>query len=300
VDWRCPNTRACPAQLRERLFHLAGRGALDVEVLGYEAVTALLDSGLVTDEGDLFALTGEDLARSPFFVNKQGTLTVNAGKLIGNLEDARRRPLWRILVALSIRHVGPTAARALAAQFGSVDAITAASAEELAAVDGVGPTIAASVIEWFGVDWHQAIVAKWRDSGVQLATPGWTPPPAPEAGPGAGAGGPLAGVTVVITGSLDEFSRDEAAEAVQALGGKVTASVSKKTAFLIAGDKPGSKHDKALTLGVPVLDEAAFRVLLDNGPAAAEEAVQRPAAEAVQAPGAIPDAAGAPGYADDS
>ncbi len=283
VDWRCPNTRACPAQLRERLFHLAGRGALDIEVLGYEAVTALLDSGLVTDEGDLFSLTDEDLATSSFFVNKQGTLTVNAGKLIGNLEDARRRPLWRILVALSIRHVGPTAARALAAQFGSLDAITAASAEELAAVDGVGPTIAASVIEWFGVDWHQEIVRKWRENGVQLATPGWTPPPAPEV-PGAGL--PLSGVTVVITGSLDTISRDEAAEAVQALGGKVTASVSKKTSFLVAGDKPGSKHDKALTLGVPVLDAAGFRVLLDNGPAAA--------AEAVQAQGAIPDAAGAP------
>ncbi|MCW2911417.1 MAG: ligase, NAD-dependent [Actinomycetia bacterium] len=286
VDWRCPNTRSCPAQLRERLFHLAGRGALDIEVLGYEAVTALLDSGLVTDEGDLFALTAEDLATSPFFVNKQGSLTVNAGKLAGNLDEARRRPLWRILVALSIRHVGPTAARALAAQFGSVDAITAASPEELAAVDRVGPTIAASVIEWFGVDWHQAIVAKWRESGVQLATPGWTPPPAPEAEPGAEAGGPpLAGVTVVITGSLDSFSRDEAAEAVQARGGKVTASVSKKTAFLIAGDKPGSKYDKALTLGVPVLDEAGFRVLLDNGPAAAAEQA------------AIPDAAGAPGTA---
>ena len=287
VDWRCPNTRACPAQLRERLFHLAGRGALDIEVLGYEAVTALLDSGLVTDEGDLFSVTDEDLATCSFFVNKQGTLTVNAGKLIGNLEDARRRPLWRILVALSIRHVGPTAARALAAQFGSLDAITAASAEALAAVDGVGPTIAASVIEWFGVDWHQEIVRKWRENGVQLATPGWTPPPAPE-DPAAGL--PLSGVAVVITGSLDAFSRDEAAEAVQALGGKVTSSVSKKTSFLVAGDKPGSKHDKALTLGVPVLDEAAFRILLDNGPAAAEAAA---------AQDTIPDAAGAPASPDD-
>ncbi|HEY5355101.1 MAG TPA: NAD-dependent DNA ligase LigA [Streptosporangiaceae bacterium] len=293
VDWRCPNTRACPAQLRERLFHLAGRGALDIEVLGYEAVSALLDSGLVTDEGDLFALTDEDLATSSFFVNKQGSLTVNAAKLAGKLDEARYRPLWRILVALSIRHVGPTAARALAAQFGSVDAIVSASAEELAAVDGVGPKIADSVIEWFGVDWHQAIVAKWREAGVQLATPGWTPPPAPEAGAGAEAGGPpLSGVTVVITGSLDSFTRDEAAEAVQARGGKVTSSVSKKTAFLIAGDKAGSKHDKALTLGVPVLDEAGFRVLLDNGPAAA--------AEAAQPQGTSPDAAGAPGPADDS
>ncbi|MGO9218828.1 MAG: NAD-dependent DNA ligase LigA [Streptosporangiaceae bacterium] len=290
VDWRCPNTRSCPAQLRERLFHLASRGALDIEVLGYEAVSALLDSGLVTDEGDLFALTGEDLATASFFVNKQGSLTVNAAKLIGKLDEARHQPLWRMLVALSIRHVGPTAARALAAQFGSLDAIVAASAGELAAVDGVGPKIAASVIEWFGVDWHQAIVAKWREAGVQLATPGWTPPPAPApAAPGDGAGGPpLSGVTVVITGSLDAFSRDEAAEAVQALGGKVTSSVSKKTAFLVAGEKPGSKYDKALALGVPILDEAAFAILLDNGPAVA-------AGHAVN-----PDATRAPGPAGDS
>ncbi len=166
VDWRCPNARSCPAQLRERLFHLAGRGALDIEVLGYEAAMALLDSGLVTDEGDVFALTAEKLASCPFFVNKQGTLTVNAAKLLHNLEEARHRPLWRILVALSIRHVGPTAARALAMAFGSVGAIVAASPEQLTAVDDVGPTIAASVRDWFAVDWHAAIVEKWRAAGV--------------------------------------------------------------------------------------------------------------------------------------
>ena len=170
VDWRCPNTRSCPAQLRERLFHLAGRGALDIEVLGYESLSAMLDCGLITDEGDLFSLTAEELATCPFFVNKDGGLTVNAGQLLLNLDEARTRPLWRILVALSIRHVGPTAARALAAEFGSLEAIVAASAERLAAVDGVGPTIAASVIDWFGVDWHAAIVDKWRAAGVDLGT----------------------------------------------------------------------------------------------------------------------------------
>ena len=286
VDWRCPNTRSCPAQLRERLFHLAGRGALDIEVLGYEAVVALLDSGLVSDEGDLFSLTEETLASSPFFVNKQGSLTVNAGKLLRNLEEARSRPLWRVLVALSIRHVGPTAARALAAQFGSLDAIATASAEDLAATDGVGPTIAASVIEWFGVDWHVAIVDKWRAAGVQLATPGWVPPPPPPpaAGPGDGTPAeadpsrPLAGLTVVITGSLDGFTRDEAAEAVQSRGGKVTSSVSKKTSFVVAGEKPGSKYDKAVSLGVPVLGEEAFGVLLAEGPAAARDAAEAAAA----------------------
>jgi DNA ligase (NAD+) len=281
VDWRCPNTRSCPAQLRERLFHMAGRGALDIEVLGYEAVVALLDSGLVTDEGDIFGLTAEKLATCPFFVTKAGSLSANAGKLLRNLDEARRRPLWRILVALSIRHAGPTAARALAAAFGSVDAIAAAPAEQLVMVDEVGPTIAGSVRDWFGVDWHAAIVAKWRDAGVMLADPAFTGP-LPTADPAAGessSGLPLAGVTVVITGTLAGFSRDEAAEAVQVNGGKVTGSVSKKTSFVIAGANPGSKYDKALALGVPVLDEAGLGVLLSDGPAAARESAAREAAE---------------------
>src|SRR5580704_14859952 len=200
-DWRCPNARSCPAQLRERLFHLAGRGALDIEVLGYEASVALLDSGLVTDEGDLFGLTAEALATVPFFVTKGGPLTANATRLLVNLEDARHRPLWRILVALSIRHVGPTAARALAAAFGSVDAIGAASDAELVTVDDVGPTIARSLREWFEVDWHAAIVAKWRAAGVELATPGFVRPARDESGSlgdgGSRAAGPLAGLTVV-------------------------------------------------------------------------------------------------------
>ena len=284
VDWRCPNARSCPAQLRERLFHLASRSALDIEVLGYEAVVALLDSGLVTDEGDLFSLTAEKLATCPFFVNKQGTLTVNAGKLLHNLEEARERPLWRILVALSIRHVGPTAARSLAAGFGSIDAIASSSAERLAAVDGVGPTIAASVLEWFAVDWHAAIAAKWRAAGVRLESVGGA---GAAGGAEAGGLGPLAGLSLVITGALAEFSRDQAAEAVQALGGKVTSSVSKKTNFVVAGDNPGSKYDKALTLGVPVLDEAGFGVLLGDGPAAAAEAAEKaehPAPAADNAP----------------
>ena len=258
VDWRCPNTRSCPAQLRERLFHLAGRGAFDIEVLGYEAVGALLDCGLVADEGDVFALTADRLETCPFFVVKQGTLSANATRLLANLEQARTRPLWRILVALSIRHVGPTAARALAAEFGSVEAIVAASVDALAAVEGVGPTIAASVRDWFTVDWHRAIVAKWRDAGVQLEDQDFDPTRA--------AARLLAGVSVVITGTLPDFSREEAGEAVRQAGGKVTSSVSKKTDFVVAGENAGSKYDKAVELGVPILDEAAFRVLLDQGP----------------------------------
>jgi DNA ligase (NAD+) len=279
VDWRCPNARSCPAQLRERLFHLAGRGALDIEVLGYEAVVALLggegDTGvapagaLVTDEGDIFSLTADKLASCPFFVNKQGTLTANAHKLLANLEEARHRPLWRILVALSIRHVGPTAARALAAGFGSVDAIAAAPDDLLVDVDEVGPTIAASVRDWFGVDWHAAIVDKWRAAGVQLAQEGFTGGVLAAREGAAAAAGPLASVTVVITGTLAGYTRDEAAEAVQSLGGKVSGSVSKKTSFVVAGENPGSKHDKAVALGVPVLDEAGLGVLLSDGPEAA-------------------------------
>ena len=258
VDWRCPNTRSCPAQLRERLFHVAGRGAFDIEVLGYESVSALLDCGLVADEGDVFALTAERLETCPFFMVKQGTLSANATRLLANLEQARTRPLWRILVALSIRHVGPTAARALAAEFGSVQAIDEASVDALAAVDGVGPTIAASLRDWFAVDWHRAIVAKWRDAGVRLEDPDFDPDRAKAR--------LLAGVSVVVTGTLAGMTRDEAGEAVRQAGGKVTSSVSKKTDFVVAGENAGSKYDKAVELGVPILDEAAFRVLLEQGP----------------------------------
>jgi DNA ligase (NAD+) len=258
VDWRCPNNRACPAQLRERLFYLASRSALDVEALGYEAVVALLGDGLVEDEGDLFDLTDAKLANSPFFVNKAGGLKLVAHALLANLEEAKTRPLWRILVALSIRHVGPTAARALADAFGSLDAIAAASPDALAIVEGVGPTIASAVVEWFTVDWHRAIVEKWRAAGVQLATPGFDP--------SAAASRLLAGVTVVITGTLPTLTRDEAAEAVRAAGGKVTASVSKKTQFVVAGENAGSKYDKAVELGIKILDEPAFNRLLEEGP----------------------------------
>jgi DNA ligase (NAD+) len=269
VDWRCPNTVACPAQLRERLFYLASRSALDIEALGYEAVVALLNNGLVADEGDLFNLTDEKLGASPFFVNKAGGLKLVAHALLVNLDEAKTRPLWRILVALSIRHVGPTAARALAEAFGSVDAIAAASPDALAIVDGVGPTIAASVVEWFTVDWHAAIVARWRAAGVQLDTPGFDP--------SAAASRVLAGVTVVITGTLPGLSRDEAAEAVRAAGGKVSSSVSKKTNFVVAGENAGSKYDKAVELGVPILDEAGLQTLLAGGPDAVAAA---PALEA--------------------
>lgn len=260
VDIRCPNTRSCPAQLRERVFHLAGRGAFDIEVLGYKGAAALLDAQIIADEGDLFALDADQLARSPFFVNKDGTLGSNAIKLLDNLAVAKERDLWRVLVALSIRHVGPTAAQALARHFRSMDAIEAASEEELSSVDGVGPTIAASIKEWFAVDWHREVVEKWDRAGVRMAEE------AVDEGPR-----PLEGLTVVVTGTLAGFSRDQAAEAIQSRGGKVTGSVSKKTSFVVVGDNPGSKADKAASLKLPVLDEAGFRVLLESGPDAARE-----------------------------
>ncbi len=264
VDIRCPNARSCPAQVRERIFHVAGRGSFDVEALGYEAATALPQAGVVTDEGDLFDLTEDDLLRVPLFTNKNGTLSANGRRLLANLEAAKSQPLWRVLVGLSIRHVGPTAARALAGRFGSFEAIEAASPEELAATEGVGPTIAEAVREWLEVDWHRAVVDKWRRAGVRMRDErdGSTPRT-------------LEGLTVVVTGSLSGFTRDEAKEAVLARGGKASASVSKKTSFVVVGDAPGSKADKAEQLGVRILDEDGFRALLEGGP----DAVAEPAAD---------------------
>jgi len=255
ADIRCPNARSCPAQLRERVFHVAGRGAFDIEGLGYEAAIALLKAGVIADEGDLFALTEDDLLRTEPFRTKAGALSANGKRLLDNLGKATKVALWRVLVALSIRHVGPTAARALATEFGDLDAIMSASTERLAAVEGVGPTIAAALTEWFTVDWHRAIVDKWRAAGVRMADERDTSVPRT-----------LEGLTVVVTGSLAGFSRDDAKEAILTRGGKAAGSVSKKTDYVVAGDSPGSKYDKAVELGVPVLDEGGFRQLLADGP----------------------------------
>jgi DNA ligase (NAD+) len=264
VDIRCPNTRSCPAQLRERVFHVASRGAFDIEGLGWKAGVALLESGVVTDEGDLFALDAATLRTVPFFTRaaKAGEvgpqLTANAEVLLTQLEKAKAQPLWRVLVALSIRHVGPTAAQALAREFGSLDAVVVASVEQLATTEGVGPIIAEAVVEWFAVDWHRDVVEKWRSAGVRMADE------VVEAGPQ-----PLAGLTVVITGSLPGFTRDSAAEAVTSRGGKVASSVSKKTDFVVVGENAGSKADKAIALARPILDADGFAVLLERGPEAA-------------------------------
>ncbi|MCB0908974.1 MAG: NAD-dependent DNA ligase LigA, partial [Nocardioidaceae bacterium] len=260
-DLRCPNHQRCPAQVRERVFHVAGRGAFDIEGLGYEAAVALLDAGAIANEGDLFDLDAPALLTAPLFTRapKKGEegpqLSANGQRLLDNLASRKTVPLWRVLVALSIRHVGPTAARALATEFGSIEAIRAATEEQLAAAEGVGPTIAEAVIEWFGIDWHTEIVDKWAAAGVSLADER-----------DESVARTLEGLTVVVTGSLVNFSRDSAKEAIISRGGKAAGSVSKNTDFVVVGDNAGSKADKAEQLGVPVLDEAGFEKLLAEGP----------------------------------
>ncbi|MFF5723787.1 NAD-dependent DNA ligase LigA [[Kitasatospora] papulosa] len=292
IDLRCPNARSCPAQLRERLAYLAGRKCLDIDHFGYVAAAALTrplepEEPPLLDEGDLFGLTVEQLLpirayvldpdsglpkRDPktgeekiatVFANQQGEPKKNALGMLEGIAAARQAPLARILTGLSIRHVGPVAAVELARQFRSVDRIDEASEEELAAADGVGPIIAASVKQWFAEDWHREILRKWREAGVRMEDEGAGEDEGPR---------PLEGLTVVVTGTLTTHTRDGAKDALQALGAKVTGSVSKKTSFVVVGDNPGSKYDKAMQLKVPVLDEEGFAVLLEQGPDAAREA----------------------------
>ena len=254
VDIRCPNSQSCPAQVVERLFYIGSRSALDIDVLGYEAAAALLADKLVIDEGDLFGLTLKDLANSEFFKKKDGSLSVIADRFIAGLELAKTRALWRILVALSIRHVGPTSAQALANKFGSIANIQKASAQELADIDGVGQVMAEAIVEWFSIDWHKQIIKKWEKAGVALVD-----------APKEKIKQTLAGLTLVVTGSLVDFTRDGAAEAITSRGGKASSSVSSKTDFLVAGDAAGSKLDKAQELGITILDEAGFKKLLEKG-----------------------------------
>jgi DNA ligase (NAD+) len=268
IDLRCPNQKSCPAQVRGRVEHIGSRGGLDIEGLGEVAAIALTnhkdgEQPPLETEAKLFALTLEELKQVPYFVNADGTESKNAVELIANLELAKTKPLWRILVSLNIRHVGPVAARALADYFGSLDAIRAATVEELAAVDGVGSIIAESLINWFQVDWHRDIIDQWAAAGVQFSTPGHAGPGAREA-----IDGPCSGLTIVATGSLEGYTRDGAQEAIIAAGGKPASSVSKKTDYVAAGPGAGSKLTKAEELGIPLLDAAGFTRLLQGGPSA--------------------------------
>ena len=254
VDIRCPNSQSCPAQVVERLFYIGSRSALDIDVLGYEAAAALLADKLVIDEGDLFSLTLKDLSKSDFFTKKDGSISVIADRFVAGLELAKTRPLWRVLVALSIRHVGPTSAQALANKFGSIANIQKASADELANIDGVGGVIAEAIVEWFDIDWHKQIIKKWEKAGVALVD-----------APKEKLKQTLEGLTIVATGSLSGFTRDEITEAITSRGGKAASSVSSKTDYVVAGDSAGSKLDKATELGITILDEAGFKKLLEKG-----------------------------------
>ena len=281
VDLRCPNQRSCPAQLWQTVFHAAGRGAFDIEALGEEAARALTQPEEPVEPplrslAGLFELTPEDLAEVrirrtktvegedrevlvPYFYT-QGSAAVpsrpskNTERLFEQLEQVKSQPLWRVLVALSIRHVGPTAARSLATQFGSMQAIVEADEQRLADTDGVGPTIAASLTEWFAQDWHREIIERWAAAGVRM-----------EDERDASVPRVLEGLTVVVTGTLEGFTRDSAKEAILVRGGKASGSVSKKTDFVVAGENAGSKLDKAEQLGVNVLDEEGFQRLLAGG-----------------------------------
>ena len=256
VDLRCSNPRSCPAQLRERIAYIGSRGVLDIEALGEVAADALTRSTghepILKSEAQIFDLTIEKL-NDDLFRKKDGTPSETALKLLKNLEDAKTRPLWRILTALGIRHVGPVAARALTDYFGSFDAIFSADATQLSVVDGVGDTLANSIVEWHKEDWHREIIEAWKASGVQLAIAG-------HAGPGASAvtDGKFSGMTIVATGSLKTFTREGIEEAIISNGGKAASSVSKKTSFVVAGENAGSKLAKAEELGVEVINEEEF------------------------------------------
>ncbi len=253
-DLRCPNARSCPGQLMERLANIGSRKALDIEGLGEKSAIALLESGILADEGDLFALTETDLLRSAYFTKGANELSENAKVILAQLEIAKSKPLWRVLVALSMRHVGPPTAQAITSVFANLEDLAAASTDELAVVDGIGEKTAIAIGEWFAEPWHLEIIEKWRSAGVRMADE------VIDRGPQ-----PLAGLTMVITGSLEGFTRDGAEAAATELGAKVTGSVSKKTDLVVAGENAGSKRDKAESLGIPVIGLDGFLLLLSDG-----------------------------------
>jgi DNA ligase (NAD+) len=240
--WRCPNKRGCPSQGIEWLFAFASRGAMDIEHLGYKTGWLLMDKGWVEDPADVYFLTREQLAELPGFKEK------SIENLMSSIEESKDRPLWRLLVALNIRHVGSTVARLITDAFPSVDALMDATEEDIAGVEGVGPIIATSVEEWFGDEENRQLVEKLRKAGVRMEDEPQEPKPE----------GPLTGMTIVLTGGLEKMSRDESIAAAEAAGAKVTSSVSKKTDFVVVGENPGSKYDKAVQLGVETIDEAEF------------------------------------------
>jgi DNA ligase (NAD+) len=242
ADWRCPNRAGCPDQSVEWLFHFAGRGAMDIEGLGYMTVMSLLKEGLIQDPADIYSLTAQDLSRLDGFAEK------SIENLLRAIETSKDRPIWRLLVGLNIRHVGSHVAEVLGSAFRSIDVIAAASEDEIDAVPEIGPTVAATVRAWFDEEENLALIERLRKSGVRLED---------EAPPDTGAK-QLEGVTIVLTGGLDTLSRDEAARLAQQAGARVSSSVSRKTDFVVAGENPGSKHDQAVKLGIEIVDEREF------------------------------------------
>ena len=255
VDRRCVSAD-CPMQREQKIIYFASRGAMDIEGLGEERVRQLVNAGLAQDAGDVYAVTQDQL------VALERTGEISARKLISAIEVSKSQPLTRVIVALGIRHAGPTAAAALSRAFPDLDAIVHATPEQLTAVDGVGPVIAQSLEAWFSVPTNQALIGKLRAAGVNFAAPVVDAPDVEQS---------LTGKTFVLTGGLEHFTREQAETQITARGAKVTSSVSKKTSYVLVGENPGSKLAKAEQLGVTQLNEDAFVHLLEHGPEASEE-----------------------------
>ncbi len=249
---KCTGGYTCPSRLREHLAHFAGRGAMDIEGLGYKTIDLLLTESIIDDPADIFTIDPDEL------LGREGWGEVSVTNLLTGIAAAKDREVARLIVGLGIDHVGGTVARVLARRFGGVDPLAAATAEDIEAIDGIGPEIAGAVVDWFADDDNKRLVEKLRAAGVRMVDPI----------DDSTAGDLLSGVTVVLTGTLDDFTRDEAKAAVEDRGGKVTGSVSGKTSAVVAGDAPGSKARHAEERGVPLLDEAAFVRLLEEGPSA--------------------------------
>ena len=247
---RCTGGLTCSSRVREWLFHFAGRGAMDIEGLGYKTVDLLLSKGLIESPADIFFLQPDDLLQF------EGWGEISVNNLMAAIDSARDRPVAKLLVGLGIRHIGGTVARLLARTFRSVPGLFSTDVGTLAEIDGVGPIIAESVAAWASDETNRALIGRLGEGGVRLADPE----------PEGGVSEVLAGVTLVITGTLESIGRDAAKTAVEDRGGKVTSSVSGKTTALVAGASPGSKLAKAEGLGVPVVDEEAFMRLLEEGP----------------------------------
>jgi DNA ligase (NAD+) len=242
--WRCPNKRGCPSQNIEWLFSFASRGGLDIEGLGYKTGVALIDLGLVTDPGDVFSLTAGDLEQLAGFADK------SISNLLSSIEAGKDRPIWRLLTALNIPHVGTHVAQVLANAFGSIDALLEASEQDVDDVEEIGPEIARSVHAWFADEANRSLIEKLRAAGVRMKDEAPDKPRGRQ---------PLAGKTIVLTGGLEGLSRDEAAAAAEAAGARVASSVSKKTDFVVVGENPGTKAARAEELGIETIDERAFR-----------------------------------------